>query len=506
MNDHHFLKKVLLLSVLWINSAVASFATSINNPVVRVYQIENLSRHMVCSATLMRNPFKSDECSLVTNAHCISSLNDKILLSSDPGQVSKSVTAFFQPFFSPTGVKVLRTNPGYDLAELSVPVTLQNEICLDLPEVENNNYQEIDLRSVDKNKPNATKIILSYASLGYNEKKSTVHFTDDVDWSVGRGYSELFREITSLPSLSYFYHFTNLQILNGMSGGATIDEQGQFIGINVRLIPYRDDSFVIPVKDVVQFLSFSTDTATSQVTGSNGSKNAGGNSGSNAGDENETQELDGPLSSLREPDEGVTINMSSISKRLVGIGPFQIDGFDDFRLQQSKNLPHIYRESTDFTKIQKQIFQRLEGEFSLQEKNYFDQNDRYLTRSSDGRWITTKKSSAFLKLKIKRLSDRESLIRIYVSDSKITTSVKDVIYKATMSENLQTITLKNEVDGTIMSCINNNYLKLICHNATEELSFSYSEITHPNVSFRNSKLTSDGRSARYSFGILMRIP
>jgi hypothetical protein len=498
---------------------------SLADPKIQVFQIESLDHRERCSATLIPyNDLASGlSCRLVTNAHCATADHQPFALSTPKGTVSTAVEAYFGKLSRPETVVVTKMDRGADLAELSVPKSLQSSLC---GFVSFNDDLTVEERLTEKNAdPSGASKTAYYAALGFHGGQAIANFADDGDWARGVfAPSILYRAQTSLKSLSYVYNFMNLPLANGMSGGATIDSDGHFVGINVRLVQFQDESYVIPLKDVLLFLDSSGWQKTGDSISKNGTQGAGENSGVHAGEnsgshsgensgvhagensgvhagdnDDPTPIRTSPLSMFREPDEGVQINVNGEMKRLLGIGPHQIDGFDDLRMYERSGGSRIFRGSSRFNEIRQRLFSRLEGDFRPAEAVVPDAIFQWDARTST--WTPASKGHAGAWIVVKRTNDRQAVITMNYFDPAGNGARVD--YKALLSQDGARISLVRSDTNDVLQCENSNYLKLICFSDNEELSLSLTESGGAILSFRSARLQKDG-SVRFGYGRLQR--
>ena len=261
----------------------------------RIVRIVSADESVSCSATLLR--LDADRsCRLVTNAHCASENRARFTIQPTPALLPLKMRPLFATVPSVQATSVIKIDRERDLAELAIPNPLRISNCEDLvPSTESSVQQRFEASKPKYSTGN--KSLASYATLGFHDGEPIVNYTQGETWQ-GQGHEQnalgleqLFRANTSLLGLNYLYNLTELSLLNGMSGGVTIDQNFEALGINVRFIAFHDQTYVIPLHEVFRFLlsrepklSFASRWTEAEDAGENSGGNGGENSGGNGGE------------------------------------------------------------------------------------------------------------------------------------------------------------------------------------------------------------------------------
>lgn len=502
---------VLLIGVSPLNA----LAWHIPQALPFLLKIEGTNGRTSCTATLFKPAH--NKCRLVTNAHCFE-LSVKSLMLERPDQ--RSIPGDNLNYFpitlstKPESTELLKVNPAVDLAELAVPASL-TPYCLVMGLLDQNHETEYN---IDANRSD------SHMSLGYHGGLPHVAHTLNRPWNGVRGYGKVTRTQTSLTGLRYLYRMTHIQMLAGMSGGLMLDEKFRLVGINRRYIPHQEVTDVIPLKDVIDFINspsdgqvltavlagkvrYSKDDGTSENGGENSGANGGENSGANGGGNQYDQTNDGVLNFLREPAEGIMID----GRRLLAIGPFQIDGHDDLELRKHSGLPYLFQDSAEFNNIRASLIERLAGTYRSHSLNGPSIKEKAFASIENG-WREVLQGQTHGTLVIEGTSQAFSIkLRL---EEYIATNVHAPWSKAhRMANSLVTFSGKRtgnhfkliSSSGYTLECKNQYFLKLICLHPKEELAISLTALQDGVLSFRHSQLhvTNVREGIIYRFGALL---
>lgn len=525
---------VLLLSLVL---SMAANAQNKYQAMVFPLRASNADSQQNCTATL----FKFNKCYLVTNAHCILK-SHKLLSQTNEDQF---VWSMFGKLDRSVDVKVVKVDPASDLALLSTPSSLKSE-CSKLPDIER------ERRYTFKEGV--------FASFGFHNGVAQEAFVAGKRWDVGD--STTLRAVsTSLRGVEKVLEVPRLEITFGMSGGALVSQSGTLYGINKSFVPFQGRTYVIPFRDVIRFVqsknlgpqaASDSDGNTKRNGGENSGANGGENSGANGGEnsganggENSGANGNGKivinpdlatadrLAFLREPAEGVMIQTQQGMKRLLALGPYQIDGFDNYREHEKSNLIPVYFGEPQFLEAKAAIAKRFQGSFASGKNDMFSEDQKkYHWSDSTEKLIASLprghkellEAAVELRMTFELLSESNFRITLYRRSYDLMNGnhgqreyfrqFSNPDYSDIKTFN-GTVLPSGEVEVTSSSnrlqCKNENYLKLICSSQDplikEELSVSRESLDGP-INFRHAQEKYDSSQNKvilYRYGKLWSV-
>lgn len=471
-------------------------------------KLEGPKGNTSCTGTLIK---VAGECRLFTNAHCFERPADTIRFVHAEGASSLPSSAS-KIFVSPSEKKELTTNlvkidPRVDLAELSVDKNFF-PICRSLDELEDHNRINWDNGSPR----------LSLLSVGFHGGTAQAAYTGAKNWDGGGKITSMVYSASSgLPGVRRIFRLTALQMLPGMSGGPTVDDHYELMGINRRYVPFQSYTEIIPLEELLRFIDSEGDSESLSATkegkgvvlsadgnvsfdagensGGNGGENSGGNGGENSGGNGNDipQKIlsEGPLAFLREPDEGIIVD----GKRLLALGKFQIDGGDDYR-SIPHHLPAVYLDDPKFLADRSKLMERLSGEFEYFLTSQNESMEKIL-RLKNGKWEVFRETPMRTDVRVESNGPQFTLSFLqdpkkYFDTPKFPTKEQTALYKdlhlsGTVSQDGSRLTIRGQ-SGEELVCENRNYFKLICVGEREEISLSLNNYNE-SLSYRHALLT-----------------
>lgn len=468
-----------------------------------------------CTGTLLNI---EGQCHLITNAHCFNKNSDHAFVRNreynfpeyayelrSSNSNKKSGYDFFdgtKDFVELTTIK--KRFISKDLAELNVTENIR-PYCADLKPIDSNVLKNVTTKEQ------------AYAAIGFYMSVPTVSFSKDKPWSREKGRTRLLPYQSSL-NIKHFYQISDLSTFRGMSGGILINEDKMPIGILTRHIPYQEDSFVIGMPDVIQFLKDESEPSpinpeiyfegnhliyksnNEDTIGENAHGNGGENSHGNGADPKTKGSVHPKLSLFRLPDEGVIDPLNKQMTVLSKCG-IQIDGYEDYVRLKNCHEDIILRPR--YGKIplefQKNLTERMLGNFGdhlltgkahktlyVAHTKIIDQwqkiahgnsqniarisgNNFYLfSKAADLEWIFNTAGSGVRKLG--RGTDRAYQVYFYTSGDGTAAIIEYASEKASPDGGtIFTLEYKN------LKCDERQFLKIICSDDQDKIEFSLSK-------------------------------
>lgn len=478
-----------------------------------------------CSATLFKY---LEKCHLITNAHCIANLNAviKLYVSSEqeippensynshelynesggisffaghkdntPGHL-KIKSRFESQFFATLpNKKVFQTNvkkisQAKDLAMIELPEMVKDHFCPQLHNIKFTSASQIASKKRGFFIAGFAKKFLDKPASHY------VWYNQGTLYEIGEcKYTPRIKMIksklieTDIPNFSGLIKINNIQLFDGMSGSALIDDQMNLLGITSQYIPSQDSVFSIPVKDVINFI-YEENLIKNALTMSLSNSNIFGGDNLHAdGGDKSISPRHPSLDFFQEPNEGISINKNS--EILLAIGLNQIDGTDDFeRLKKSKER-RITRKLNGHPslEIRKNIIKRLKGKYTsfYSKHKIFFQDEKHIWG-----WNSHKHGNLSTTIKVKKNSIKVTFGKHNISDSRQQIdyspipmalvnneyfSKRNETYKISYSDDYKTVSLTSNRNNAKLTCNNKHYLKLICQGEKKH-QFSISLSNH----------------------------
>lgn len=348
-------------------------------PTAKIFlmDVDNIGTPERCTATLLDI---NRSYHLISNAHCF---DGPLLITV---HVPTSVSSHLGEWFGQANhahdysLRLKNLDRTRDLAELEMTPAFMQEFA---------RADQVAPAQAITPEPNLSD---SYASLGFHDGRPQVAFTRGNVWP-SYGMSEVSATPTSLSNIDFLYNVEHHQISRGFSGGPTIDENHQLLGISLRFLAFVESTEVIPLASVQAFLDApawsgadardltqgeydsaswvdageNSGTHGGENSGAHGGENSGAHGGENSGahggqpmpraqgprdpaheaivpggTHGDLQKHNPPakpidptdiLQPFRERDEGIDIQTAQGVQRLLAVGDtkaaYQIDGWDD---------------------------------------------------------------------------------------------------------------------------------------------------------------------------------
>ena len=483
---------------------------------------------LACSASLIK---VDGTCAMVTNRHCAIQADDTVSLITDHDtQIPAGMLVLFglhpegKDPANVTTVKVLKKDGVYELAQLEVPEAIEKAYC---PLIQEAGDGENQREGVD-----GIKHADSFASLAYLAGKPVVHYVDDMPWEQAQAPTETKFVQTGLDDYAVLLQASGLEIIPGMSGGLVINARKKVVGVNAQFIQFQDTGFIVPLATIAHFLKASTRmhesgdinkhavSATHIASlnaaanaGANGHGNSGGNGHGNSGGLIDSRfDVAEPLTLFREPDEGIP-DPTNAGQLILGVGPSQIDGIDDFRMHPPTGADRVVSRplnSYPNESVRASLLNRLDGFYWMSQQSTDDRHILYIKNpDSPLGWSIAVQGRSALEIDV---NSSKKQIYVTISQNYLTPRGKPLELSASPSSSLlysyvpsgdsKTIQLKLP-GGKIVLCDNRHYLKLICSGEDSEFSLSRSELTG-EIKYRlTQKLSLGGKEyIDYQFGTL----
>lgn len=541
------LKSFILFTIFF-----SSYVFANNNQISKEANVIEISTNSggLCSLTVLKT---HGQCRGLTNAHCLKNEDTSVsanfrksneepshklhpahkqhhtIHQNSPIKSTNYLNIYNQekPFYlnrfdeNSDTLRIKRIDRTRDLAEIDVPSNYcENVKELSKQEFENESGESCGhfvvgfsredsnsepTRRVSYNDSSKFKFSIYGLYLDYNNAKVT-------------------KERSTYSNVENFLLLHETPILPGNSGGASFDCKSNFLGISSRQNQSQDIVYVIPKKDVLNFLDsdysnqdieLHLDNSTYPVGGNSGTGTSGGNSGtgtsggnsgtgttggnSGTGTSSINEQSQDNLLFFLEPEEGVTIESEDAIRKslkvLVGFNKFQIDGMDDLYQHyigsDDQDVCPIFRNENGLlpSDIMKTLLQRLSGEYSFKDskvKLYRPNRSHYWGYSPLG----INERDASIQVGSEEISiNFEDTLGVFDSPNKIDnmsgtsqTLVKKVSFK--ISENLDSSEIYLTAGDVKLTCKNNNYLKLICQNERVQFSISKDSENSNDINFR----------------------
>ena len=525
---------VLSLGILALSvSRSASAAEYIKFDTAKVFSLLAFSQKEIitsCSATLIKD--ENNVCHLITDYHCVRDGASSYKISGTPGvddpQNPHLKEALATRVLQPLAVKVIKQDPGEDLAELSIP--LNSEVQSQCDEISSAinylylQYQRQDefgyggdignFRSdLDVNQlPVVSAESIGFGPSGLQYFLSGQHFEGQNNGSRDLDWVDMVRPALSNRFLAFF-ELGGLQVKRGMSGGIVITTPSfggrpGLVGIVDRLIDLQQTSYVIPIRQVERFLKnailFYKETDAQKLlydhldqcadAGDNEHAGVGDNEHAGVGEDCGSSSF-GSLKELpvQFPDEGYLLPNSHT--RVLAVNELPINGFDDYynsleywKQKQPGSTPSIKSRGPDgfpdFTD-RINILDRLSGKFMF---NFADPPDH---ANSGGYEVFTfdAEGSAVFKSRAANPRYQISIAKLKQGVAQIKLSGDFYNWNRGAPEYLQgtleaiqltgTLRLSDDAktisitfsDGNTSTCVNNDYQKIVCKGPAYTFSF-----------------------------------
>ena len=468
----------------------------------RLYLLESRSteKSLSCTATLLK---LEDRCRLLTNAHC---------LAGGPKTGSVRIQASAQEWQE---LPLLRADFGLDVAELGLNARLTGD-CRRLRAIRGT-------------------ILKSLEEGLQSERVAGFGFFNGETWSEVASASLRSVPIASPRSGAVLLRASDLDTLPGMSGGLLTAFPSQPIALLAHYIPLQRTSFAIPLETIQSWLSESLSAGidggvassvplparawTANVafpragnTHSDGSKNTHSDGGG----------LDlrlraDPLALFAEPHEGVPVS-GAVDEILLGIGPHQIDGWDDYFHFARRPGLRITRKRYGFPEatIREALLDRLAGSFRSRDDFASRPQRRVVARDlsrSDG-WAPELEGRLEARLEVDAAS-RELRLQLRAHELRrdfsalapdLVEPTRNIRYRAEFSKDSRSIELHDLDSGERLNCENRHYRKLLCRGRSTGFSLS-SQIFDGEapIQFRLWRVDDASTRVDYTFGELVRI-
>jgi hypothetical protein len=501
-------------------TAAQASAVSTSNAAVFIINATQGSSSIDCTATMLR---LEGRCALVTNKHCVANGVSEVNLTG--AEQTRYTQGGFGVFPSraeiragahPITLKVLARSTIYDLAQLELSPQMKAMFC--------ESGRLVDQKAVLPLKIARPHFYTNVRSIGFANGLPQLKYTgDSPDMTRVIGFEQV-----SEHEQDVLLTLPDLDIIPGMSGGATLAQNGSIIGINAHYIPLQSTGFAIPLATVHDFLSREGATADQSPSAlpNNRLNPTGGNShadpGTNSHGDPSTHKDD--LHALIEPDEGYPLP-DRPDTLLLGVSGAQIDGRDDFQLRYQSvkgdpSLNLVTREKSGYPEysVRKKLLDRLAGTYLFHGSLGYGSHFVFFKENQEGSaWKKILTGSTMFRVSV---NADDGLITFQIGGHTLekpgdlwlgaaSASAKDAFikFKTEFSDDAKTIHL-TAIEGAppfVLTCDNRNYLKLICTNSDTAFSLSLSSTSARIMKFRSSKQFKDqaGQSyVNYLFGSL----
>lgn len=424
----------------------------------------------LCSATLIKYISSSSPhgtCTLVTNAHCVSSSDHFIVSDLDARKYSSMV----QPILGSLQLnrqvgdrpsRLLSRRNLLDLAELEVPPEFKRRYCDSgqLRAVKGMSFHEF------------TFLNASVAAVGVIDQSPVIRYTDNSPWPALQMRPFTFTE-TQVKELPLLITTNGLSIVSGMSGGPVFVGSGQWAGLTTEMgHGHVDRLFFIASDDVIQFLQSrrELDAPGVEFLSPNRNQPVGRGSRQNGGRNTQQGNVLATLEDLFFPEDGVQEG----SMTIIGLCKNGIDGRDDLaqaRAQHCSEAP-VIRGVNGFPDFEtrQSILSRLQGGYAT-----LDAQAMLYATSPQGWRRLPLRASLSLSLKI----DRNGRIQIRIPPINwsgstasnlrgLQTSASQLDLAAQIKEEGRVVLLQGA--SLPLVCKNSQYSGLNCSNADMLLS------------------------------------
>ncbi len=508
--------------------------------------IKRANKTVNCSGSYIK---RNGSCELVTSAHCIGGINDTIKISI-PSQklVQQSLQRTYktESFLTSSESEIYKTeikiiNRAKDLASLKLSNKFNAIHCSKLDEIKIQDSYE------------STKRKSGYGVVGYTSEFRGEDPTPTFNLNSGSVFvssqeAPLYKKVKSkiIPStlmeVKQFISIPDVKTPRGLSGGFTVNDNGDLIGITTRATDYQDGVSVIPMSDVVKFLDNdkynllqqpgvinsgcglrgdSTDGRGDSTDGRGDSTDGRGDSTDGRGDSTDGRgdSTDGrcddekektlviqnelnnvkcstdisttlPLAQFVGENEGVA-DYLSVGRVILAIHGEQIENSADYKKYDGQR-GLVTRSKDGYLREDQRakMMERLAGTYSTVKSTHTN----YMPDASNKQNFTAI-HSGFQKSSINISDDRINinLQGHYLnpnerneSDVISAVAAENLSFSYKFSNSSKKVTLHSPRVGKL-ECNNNNYLKLVCSGQNGTLTLSKRDDTHGGLRFSFTK-------------------